>query len=326
MIKEVSKVEYKELLSSFSDYHLVQSAEWDSYQYLNYKNQIRIAFYSNNILKAIGRGVVTRILRGKKAIQFNYGPIIKEDISKEDFMVFLKELKEFFGNKDNVLISISPSSLNSNVNRKYQELIGSLQDSFLHFRKLNSTILLNLTSDYESNYRKDIRYKLRRFYQSNSSNLKITYLDSVQDIKEYLIYEKKYRESKGFSGISDEVYEKMAENKEGGVIKLTLNDEILSIAYIFKLKSQNTLIILSSINTDKGFSFNSPAVLRSELHKWAKTNGFNTVDYFDGGSTKGIREFKLGFSNNLIEYPNEKLIVLDSMYFYIFKIKHLIFK
>ena len=317
MIKELTKEEYKYHLSAFNNYHLVQSDLWDYYQSLTYKNQVRLGYFSNGELKAIGRAIYIRILRNKHIVQFNYGPIIKENISETEIKELVEELKMYFSKSNNIAVSISPTVFKPSYEENISRLLEFLPDSPLQIRKLNSTLIVDMNMDLEELYktfRNDVRYNIRKFNRDHP-DLITRVIDNVSEFEEFSDLNEKYKAQKGYSGLDKKVYKELLERKEGIIVAIYEKDELLSFSFLCLYKEQKTVIVMTNINTEKGLEIKSPTVLVYEMIKWATKNGFTKLDFFDAGSTKGIRDFKMGFTKNLINYTNEKVIIIDSLAF-----------
>jgi len=317
MIKELTKEEYKYHLSAYNNYHLVQSDLWDYYQAITYKSQVRIGYFSNGELKAVGRAINIRILRNKHIVQFNYGPIVKEDISETEIKEFVEELKAYFSKGSNIAVSISPTVFKPSYAENMSRLLKFLPASPLQIRKLTSTLIVDMNMDLEELYktfRNDVRYNIRKFGRDHPE-VTTKVIDTVQEYEVFSELNDKYKAQKGYVGLDKKIYKELLERKEGIIIAIYEKEELLSFSFICLYKEQKTVIVMTNVNTEKGLEIKSPTVLVYEMIKWATKNGFTKLDFFDAGSTKGIRDFKMGFTKNLINYPEEKVIIVDSFSF-----------
>ncbi|MEI6462859.1 MAG: GNAT family N-acetyltransferase [bacterium] len=323
MLKILTKEEYELKIKEFHNegYHLSQSGEWNNVQSLNFPDQVRFVYQNpDGYDLVIGRVVKSRILKAFNVLQLNYGPVIKvEEINQTQFDSFLSEIKEYFstekafGTNVNIFLQISPVSLLTEKNSKLDLLLKNskqLVKTKSSLRKLNSTIYVDLKDsieDIQSNFRKDVRANLKKLQNTNGVVTNISYPEDKDNEKimfeEFWINFTKSIEDKHFEDPGKKFYEKILSEGNARIMSIKLNGEILSGAFLYEFKEQESLVILSSFNTQNGVEYKSPTYMRFSIIKWAKEKGYKIVDFYDGGSTKGIREFKLGFTNKLVEYP-----------------------
>jgi len=310
-------------------YHLSQSGEWNNVQSLNFPDQVRFVYQNTDGYDlVIGRVVKSRILKAFNVLQLNYGPVIKVgEINQTQFDEFLKELKEYFstekafGTNINIFLQVSPVSLIPEKNSKLDSFLKNsklLIQTKSSLRKLNSTIYVDLTDTIDviqSSFRKDVRANLKKLQNTNGVEVRISNQNDKKTEKimfeEFWTYFTKSIEDKHFEDPGKMFYEKILSEGQAKVMSIKLNGEVLSGAFLYEFKEQESLIILSSFNTENGVEYKSPTYMRFSIIKWAKDEGYKIVDFYDGGSTKGIRDFKLGFTNKLTEYPSVYDLVIN---------------
>ena len=329
MLKILDKTSYQNLLQEFSDYHYIQSEE-HNYQQIMYGNCHYVAFYDGRKHPVIlFKFATTKFLKNHKFALGSFGPIINTDkVSRNTLSRFFDELSIVLKKQNIAFIQLFPVSVCYD-NQKIINLINDshprLEKSFHKYTWIDGTMVVDLNVDLEQmfkSFRKDVKYNIKRAERDNIVKTTIHEKASNEIINKFFELYDKQQERKDFNDRATEFYRDLFENNKVILFEASYNSKMVSAIMAVKFEAQKSLITYISASTQEGFKTKAPTLLRWELIKWAKNNGFEKVDFFSlDKNTPSVSNFKRGFRPKEIEYmENAYNLVIDSKIYKLYKI------
>ncbi len=323
MLKILNQNSYQEYLSEFSDYHFIQSAE-HNYQDIMYGNCSYVGFFENEKPVILFKYATTNIMKGSKVALGSFGPIINtEKVTEEIFHKFFQELQNTLREQNIIFLQIYPVLLNEK-----NSIISSLlkSEGLLHkapkkFTWLDGTMIVELDKDLDElfqNFRKDVKYNIKKAAKDERLSIAVYEEPTEAQIESFLKLYEKQQSRKDFKDRAIDFYTNLLTSGKAILFESKYEGELVSAIVGVKFESQNTLITYISASVQEAFKSRAPTLLRWELIKWAKENGYKRVDFFSlDKNTPSVSNFKRGFRPTEILFPEHAydLIVKPELYY-----------
>lgn len=309
MFKKINFNEYKQFEKSFDRYHFLSSSLWYKYQKIIFNNALFFAFFENKKPVILAKLIPVKILRSFTAFFVSYGPIINPSLfCAKHFDSFCVDLRSIFSKEKNVFIQFSPAILSNemmkNVNAVFENSKEVVKSS-AKFRMIDSTMQIDLKNDEQQifqNFRKDAKYNIKRAQREGKINIKIC--AGKDDIRQFVNEYHKLQEKKHFSDeTKDEYLFQMIKNRDAEIFFAMVDKKTVAGVLSINFVDQSTLITFLSFSTKEGQKLRAPSLLRWEIIRYAKKQGFEKVDFFDASESRPeIANFKNGFGGTIIDF------------------------
>lgn len=267
---------------------------------------------------------------GRKIFTFSRGPLVSQQASLKDLILFLQECKEVLKAKKGIVLQISPNLLVQEAPKNYREALKKAHFKYLgeyeqvkwiyaiDFSKIEGlpkvAVPKNRTSPLDPiiepkdeqtlfrHFRRDHRYSIR--YATERYGVKLRQLEpSEYDVMIKLINESGKKH--GFVPRDQKFFEQLADvfGQEVVAIVAEMPDGTPAAAAFFILYG-NEVIYLSSGMSREHKKYCAPHLIQWAMIKYAYANGYQKYNFWgtNPDPEDGVFNFKQGFHGEVEEF------------------------
>lgn len=219
-----------------------------------------------------------------------------------DCILIIDSYKNKFISVDNVFFS-------NKAIRSKADIIKYTQSSLagVGARDFQSPIIsLEQTEDsILSNFRKKLRYDIRKIENLDQVSSSIFYLSDLKEVDKFCEFFWKFSKIKNIPSCNREMIIRMAKNI---VVSWGSYNDSECVCHMYLFDDERIRLLYSGMDVDgEDGSNNYASNINKFLHKndilWAKSEGFSIYDFggvsLENDSLSGINDFKLGFSKTV---------------------------